>query len=108
MITLQITFLIMMKAISHQGNSFGVSSLLIIKSLLESLFIILFKRETSRKWFKKAKLKIFEDIMNQMNKKHFSSKLKGRTLSMLVASREVYKLKRKRKSEQNLFEVRMK
>ena len=41
--------LIMMKAIFHQGNTFGIYSLLLIKSLLKSLLIIQLKKETSRK-----------------------------------------------------------
>ena len=43
--------------------------------------------------------------MNQINKKHFYSRQKGRALSMLVASREVYKVNRKRKREYTPYEV---
>ena len=35
--------------------------------------------------------------MNLINKKHFYSRQKGRALSMLVASSEIYKINRKRK-----------
>ena len=37
--------------------------------------------------------------MNQINKKHFSHRHKGRALSMLVASREISKINRKQKRE---------
>ena len=43
--------------------------------------------------------------MNQINKKHFYSRQKGRALSMLVTSREVYKVNRKRKREYTPYEV---
>ena len=43
--------------------------------------------------------------MNQINKKHFYSKLKGSALSMLVKNREVYKVNRKRKREYAPYEV---
>ena len=43
--------------------------------------------------------------MNQINKKHFYSRQKGRALSMLVASREIYKVNRKRKREYAPYEV---
>ena len=43
--------------------------------------------------------------MNQINKKHFHSRQKGRALSMLVASREIYKVNRKRKREYTPYEV---
>ena len=84
----------MIKDISHQENIFGISSQLLIKSLLKSLLIILIRREKSRNSHKKAK-EISEEIMNQINKKHFYSRQKKRAHSMLVASREVYKVNRK-------------
>ena len=43
--------------------------------------------------------------MDQINKKHFYSKQKGRSLSMLVSSREVHKVNRKRKREYKPYEV---
>ena len=42
--------------------------------------------------------------MNQINKKHSYSRQKGRALSMLVASREIYKVNRKRKREYTQYE----
>ena len=45
--------------------------------------------------------------MEQINKKHFYSRQKGRALSMLASSREVYKVNRKRKIEYNTYEVSM-
>ena len=36
------------------------------------------------------------EIMEEINKKHFYSRQKGRPLSMLVSSREIYKVNRKR------------
>ena len=42
--------------------------------------------------------------MEQINKQHFYSKQKGRALSMLVTSKEVYKVNRKRKREYSAFD----
>ena len=52
-----------------------------------------------------SKIEISEEIMNQINMKHFYSKQKRRALSMLVTSREVYKVNRKRKREYVPYEV---
>ena len=43
--------------------------------------------------------------MDQINKKHFYSRQKGRALSMLVSSREIYNANRKRKREYKPYEV---
>ena len=43
--------------------------------------------------------------MDQINKKHFYSRQKGRALSMLVSSREIYKVNRKRKREYKPYEL---
>ena len=43
--------------------------------------------------------------MDQINKKNFYSRQKGRALSMLVSSREIYKVNRKRKREYKPYEV---
>ena len=42
--------------------------------------------------------------MEQINKKHFNSKQKGRALSMLVTDKEIYKINRKRKREYSAYE----
>ena len=42
--------------------------------------------------------------MKQINKKHFYSKQKGRAISMLVTSKEVYKVNRKRKRKCSAFD----
>ena len=42
--------------------------------------------------------------MEQINKKHFYSKQKGRALSMLVTDKEIYKINRKRKWEYSAYE----
>ena len=42
--------------------------------------------------------------MEQINKKHFYSKQKGRALSMLVTDKEIYKINRKRKREYCAYE----
>ena len=42
--------------------------------------------------------------MEQINKQHFYSKQKERGLSMLVTSKEVYKVNRKRKKEYSAFD----
>ena len=51
-----------------------------------------------------SKIEISEEIMEQINKQHFYSKQKGRALSMLVTSKEVYKVNRKRKKEYSAFD----
>ena len=43
--------------------------------------------------------------MDQINKKHFYSRQKGRALSMLVSSREIYKVNRKGKREYKPYEL---
>ena len=63
------------------------------------------KERNKQKVTKESKIEISEEIMNQINKKHFYSKQKGRALSMLVTSREVYKVNRKRKREYAPYEV---
>ena len=95
----------MTKVIFLQGNTSGISSQLLIKNLQRSLLIIPSRKETSKKVTQESKIEISEEIMNQINKKHFYSKQKGRALSMLVTSREVYKVNRKRKREYAPYEV---
>ena len=63
------------------------------------------KERNKQKVTQESKIEISEEIMNQINKKHFYSKQKGRALSMLVTSREVYKVNRKRKREYAPYEV---
>ena len=45
------------------------------------------KERNKQKVTQESKIEISEEIMNQINKKHFYSRQKGRALSMLVASR---------------------
>ena len=63
------------------------------------------KERNKQKVTQESKIDISEEIMNQINKKHFYSRQKGRALSMLVASREIYKVNRKRKREYAPYEV---
>ena len=63
------------------------------------------KERNKQKVTQESKIEISEEIMNQINKKHFYSRQKGRALSMLVTSREVYKVNRKRKREYAPYEV---
>ena len=42
--------------------------------------------------------------MEQISKKHFYSKQKGRALSMHVTDKEIYKINRKRKREYSAYE----
>ena len=63
------------------------------------------KERNKQKVTQESKIKISEEIINQKNKKHFYSRQKGRALSMLVTSREVYKVNRKRKREYAPYEV---
>ena len=50
-------------------------------------------------------MEISAEIMGQINKKHFYSRQKGRALFMLVSSREIYKVNRKRKREYKPYEL---
>ena len=63
------------------------------------------KERNKQKVTQESKIEISEEIMNQINKKHFYSWQKGRALSMLVASREIYKVNRKRNREYTPYEV---
>ena len=54
------------------------------------------KERNKQKVTQESKIEISEEIMNQINKKHFYYRHEGRALSMLVASREIYKLDKKR------------
>ena len=63
------------------------------------------KERNKQKVTQESKIEISEEIMNQINKKHFYSKQKGRALSMFVASREVYKVNSKRKREYAPYKV---
>ena len=63
------------------------------------------KERNKQKVTQESKIEISEKIMNQINKKHFYSRQKGRALSMLVTSWEVYKVNRKRKREYAPYEV---
>ena len=63
------------------------------------------KERNKKKVTQESKIEISEEIKNQLNKKHFYSRQKGRALSMLVASREIYKVNRKRKREYAPYEV---
>ena len=55
------------------------------------------KERNKQKVTQESKIEISAEIMDQINKKHFYSRQKGRALSMLVSSREIYKVNRKRK-----------
>ena len=63
------------------------------------------KERNKQKVTQESKIEISEEIMNQINKKYFYSRQKGRALSMLVASREIYKVNRKRKRKYTPYEV---
>ena len=63
------------------------------------------KERNKQKVTQDSKIEISEEIMNQINKKHFYSNQKGRALSMFVASRKIYKVNRKRKREYAPYEV---
>ena len=94
-----------MKAIFHQGNIFGIFSQLLIKNNEEFIDHSI-KERNKQKVTQESKIEISEEIMNQINKKHFYSRQKGRAFSMFVASREIYKVNRKRKREYTPYEVR--
>ena len=51
-----------------------------------------------------SKIKISEEIMEQISKQHFYYKQKERALSMLVASKEIYKVNREKKREYSAFD----
>ena len=63
------------------------------------------KERNKKKVTQDSKIEISEEIMNQIIKKHFYSRQKGRALFMLGASREIYKVNRKRKREYVPYEV---
>ena len=54
------------------------------------------KERNKQKVTQESKIEISAEIMDQINKKHFYSRQKGWALSMLVSSREIYKVNRKR------------
>ena len=62
------------------------------------------KKRNKQKVTQESKIEISEEIMEQINKKHFYSKQKERALSMLVTSKEVYKVNKKRKKEYSVFD----
>ena len=63
------------------------------------------KERNKQKVTQESKKKISVEIMDQINKKHFYSRQKGRVLSMLVSSREIYKVNRSRKREYKPYEL---
>ena len=103
--TLQITSLTMTKVIFLQGNTSGILFSTLNQELAEKFIDHSIKERNKQKVTQESKIEISEEIMNQINKKHFYSRQKGRALSMLVASREVYKVNRKRKREYAPYEV---
>ena len=50
------------------------------------------KERNKQKVTQESKIEISAEIMDQINKKHFYSRQKGRSLSMLVSSREFIRL----------------
>ena len=54
------------------------------------------KERNNQKVTQESRKEISADIMEQINKKHFYSKQKGRALSMQVTDKEIYKINRKR------------
>ena len=93
------------ESLFQQGNIFGIYSLLLIKSLLEMFIGHSIKERNRQKVTQESIIETSEDIVNQINIKHFYSRQKGRALSMLVVSREIYKVNRKRKREYTPFEI---
>ena len=63
------------------------------------------KERNKQKVTQESKIEISAEIMDQINKKHFYSRQKGRALSMPVSSREIYKVNRKRKREYKPYEL---
>ena len=62
------------------------------------------KERNKQKVTQESRIEISADIMEQINKKLFYSKQKGRALSMLVTDKEIYKINRKRKREYSAYE----
>ena len=62
------------------------------QELAEKLIDHFIKEKKKQKVIQKSNLEISEEIMSQINKKHFYSRQKGRALLILVASREIYKV----------------
>ena len=63
------------------------------------------KERNKQKVTQESKIEILEETRNQINKKKIYKKLKERALSMIVGSREIYKVNRKRKREYTPYEV---
>ena len=62
------------------------------------------KQRNKDKVTQESKIEISEEILSQINSKHFYSKQKGRALSMLVWNKSIYKVNRKKKREYQTFE----
>ena len=54
------------------------------------------KEINKQKVTQESKIEISEEIISQINKKYFNIGQKGWEFSMIVASREIYKINRKR------------
>ena len=75
------------------------------QELTEKFIDHVIKERNKQKVTQESKIEISAEIMDQINKKHFYSRQKGRALSMLSSSREVYKVNIKRKREYKTHEV---
>ena len=63
------------------------------------------KEKNKQRVAQESKMEISEEIMNQINKKHFIKDRKEKKLFMLVTSREVFKVYKKIKWEYAPCEV---
>ena len=74
------------------------------KKLAENFINHSIKERNKQKVAQESRIEISADMMEQINKKHFYSKQKGRALSMLVTDKEICKINRKRKREYSTYE----
>ena len=88
-----------------QGNIFGDIFSTLNQELAEKFIVRVIKERNKQKVTQISKIEISAEIMDQINKKHFYSRQKGRALFMIVSSREIYKVNRKRKREYKPYEL---
>ena len=78
------------------------------QKLVEKFIDHSIKERNKQKVAQESRIDISADIMEQINKKHFYSKQKGRALLILVTNKEIYKINIKRKREYSEYEPTLK
>ena len=88
-----------------QGSIFVDIFSTLNQELAEKFIDHVIKERNKQKVTQESKIEISAEIMDQINKKHFYSRQKGRALFMIVSSREIYKVNRKIKREYKPYDV---